>query len=148
MYDKKNPPAYLINPKAIKRSFWTPEVYQLIIGHRNPNYLHSVWLGTAWSLLSLPYRVFREVLVPLFHFRFGSLFTSLQVLPTSMVYLFLLGLAGRVMSANLPIHVVMQSLILTPEQSEEAIADGYSLPLIEVEKLHTAAVLDTVGAGQ
>ena len=148
MYDKKNPPAYLINPKAIKRSFWTPEVYQLIVGHRNPNYLHSVWLGTAWSVLSLPYRVFRELVVPLFHFDFGTFAESLWGLPVSLVYLLIQGLFGRVMSVNMSIEVSMKSLILTPEQGREALELGYCEPITLVDSVNTAASLDTVGAGQ
>lgn len=129
---KIKPPSYIINPVAITQSFWTPEIFQYVIGRGNSSYLNSVWLGTGWQILALPYRAFYEILVPLFNFRFVTALVSMLVIPVSMLMIFLHSLFGQIKAVNLPVGVVTDAHMLTPEQGHAAIKNGFTAPVIEL----------------
>ena len=128
----KTPPRYMISPAAQKKSVWTPEVFQMVLGHPNPNYINSVWLGVFWNVGILPYRTLREFGWALFNFRFHLALLSLLVLPVSTFWLFCMGICGKLSAHTIPLDYINQSVILTPEQSQEAVGLGFNDVLIDV----------------
>ncbi len=129
----KEPPKFLINPAAQKTSMWFPEVYQLMMGHTNPSYLNSLWLGTGWNLMIIPYRIARECLWSLFNFNIIMALFSVIVIPVTVVWMFVMGALGRLSGADFPITELKHCVILTPEQSRQAISQGFDTVLIDVD---------------
>lgn len=111
---QKIPPRYLVNPGAIETSTWTPRIFQFVLGHSCKNYLNSLWLGTVWNVLTLPFRLVEEVLQPLFNFQFTkSVFSTVGFVATVPV-LFWFGITGRLMGINVSKEQAMTSIVLPP----------------------------------
>lgn len=121
----KAPPRYIINPIAAPRPLWAPEIYQTVCGYRNPSYLNSLWLGLVWPVLALPYRVFREVLWPLFNFDFGTALGSIAGLPASMAWNLLRCVTGHVMAIDVTVDQVTDAIVLCPKQGAAAVFEGH-----------------------
>lgn len=131
-----NRPLYMINPVAFQESFWAPDVFQLILGHKNKNYLNSLWLGTGWIALSLPQRVLYEVVLPLVNFRFGMALISCFRLPASSMLIFWNGICGTLGSVGIGLGQIVKSIVLTPKQSQEAFDQGYKDSVLEIFKIN------------
>ena len=125
----------MINPVAFNESFWAPDVFQLVVGHRNKSYLNSLWLGTGWIVLSLPQRVLCEIVLPLVCLRPGICLSSCLSLPASTLVIFISGIRGLLGSVNLGIHQIVKSIVLTPKQSQEAFDLGHKDPVLEISKI-------------
>lgn len=128
-------PRYAINPQAQKRSIWTPEIYQLVLGQGCTGYLNSVWLGTIWNLILMPSRFLVEVVWNVFNFRFQqALFSLLMLLPTSL-WLVYMGLRGSLRVVPITAEIAARSIILSPEQCMTAIQRGYTDVIVDLDKL-------------
>ena len=125
MKHTKAPPRYVINPIAAPRPIWTPEIYQTVCGYRNPSYLNSLWLGIVWPVLAFPYRVFREVLWPLFNLNFSTALGSVVTIPITIIWNLFRSVTGHVMAIDVAIEQVMDSIILSPEQGAAAVFEGH-----------------------
>jgi hypothetical protein len=129
------PPRYAISPAAQVGSVWVPEVFQLVVNYQNPNYLNSLWLGTVWNLGVIPYRVFREFLVALFHFRFGVALLSIFVIPASALLIFVKGVLGKVRAHCVPLELVQQSVLLSKYESDTAFSRGHKEVVIDLDTI-------------
>lgn len=128
-------PRYIINPAAVVKSLWMPEIYQITLRHQNRNYLNSLWIGAVWSMLSLPGRIFSELLVPLFNFRFRQVALSIVGIPLSLFYIFWYGITGRVVAVPMTIQESVFGKILTPVQGIRALEAGCYFAVMNIEDL-------------
>lgn len=135
------PPRYVISPAAIVKSMWTPKVHQFIVGHPNPSYINSVWLGTGWNLFSLPYRVVTEVLNPLLNFRFGRTIMCAITLPLTVLVIFWHGINGRAQGASVSIDEAIASVILTPQESAAAVRRGHMLVVTDMDAVRSEPIV-------
>lgn len=111
-----------------------PEIFQVFFIHRNKNYINSLWLGVGWNLLSLPYRVFTEIVKPIFHFNPVAIL-SFAVIPVTMWLILWHGITGRLSAAPITLEHAMSSIILTPQQGREAIEHGETDVVLDVSRL-------------
>ena len=128
-------PRYIINPAAVTKSIWMPEIYQITLKHQNRNYLNSLWIGVGWSVLSLPARIFSELLVPLFNFRFSQVVLSAVAIPMSLFYVFWYGVTGRVVAVPMTIQENLFGQILTPVEGLRALEAGCGFAVIDLVRL-------------
>jgi hypothetical protein len=120
----KKTPEYIINPVANYSPVWLPEVYQLCLGSGNIHYFNSLWLGTVWNLLSLPMRLILSVGVPLFNFRFLTVFANLFVVLLSVVVFLFAGVFGILVSLPVTREQAKNGIVLDHEQGLECLAAG------------------------
>lgn len=135
-------PTCLINPVSSTEVMWSPHVYQMVLGHKNPSYLNSLWLGTVWNLLLLPFRVAIEVLWPLFNFELQLMCLSLWYVPVGSFRLLASSLSGHAMGLRISCEQMVSGRVLTPAQGRGAVASGFDTVVIEQshidEKLNAA----------
>lgn len=133
------PPRYAINPAAQTKPLWAPAPYQVVVSHRNGNYLNSLWLGFVWNTLVLPYRIAREFLWNLFNFELFLAALSLLVIPVSYVMFMMYGLRGKLKGVAISLEESQQGVVLNPNQSEFAVATGHRQVLIDMSGFQTQA---------
>lgn len=138
------PPRFIISPAAIRTSFWTPRIFQIVCCHENPSYLNSFWLGTVWNVATLPFRAVTEVVWPLFNFRLFPALVSALLLPVTFILMFFYGITGRVASLSVTLEQRMSSLILTPEKSQQLVDGGNQSALISMAELPTNSAFGCV----
>lgn len=134
-----NLPIYVINLAATKKTFWTPEIYQIFVGQKNESYLNSLWIGTGWNLLSAPYRVFREIVCPVFNFRFGLAAMSLVNIPVTMMKFLKHGLLGRAIALNIDVEQAVMGVVLSEQQAQEALEMGHDFVCAKLDDLEMPA---------
>jgi hypothetical protein len=126
---------YVINPLAITKRIWAPHIHQYVLGHANPNYLHSLWLGTGWNMYALPYRLATEILRPVFHFMIARAVLSVITLPLTVLMIFWMGITGRANAVAITREQAVNSVTLSREQSRAAMELGYTLPVTDITTL-------------
>lgn len=122
---RRAPPLYLINPLATKDSAWAAMPWQVLVGQPNQSRLNALWLGTAWSIGILPYRVFMELLIPLFNFRLFLALLSVFVIPFSVLLFAYHGIfTGRLRALRLSREHASRGLILNRDQCLQLLGMG------------------------
>lgn len=124
--NKSTPPGkrYLINPVAVGPALWFPQAFQLFPGQRRASYLNSLWLGTVYNLMILPYRFTCECLRNLFHFRLVRLLQALWVLPLSVLLFAFYGILGQLAAVDITIEQLADSKIASDADGELMLALG------------------------
>jgi hypothetical protein len=87
---------------------WTPGFHQYRLG-KNRDYLNSLWLGTAWAILTLPEILLFNLIVPSF-VRPSTALVRLWSTLVLLIRLPVFGLLGRVLSENVTIEELSQKL--------------------------------------
>jgi hypothetical protein len=113
---------FVLNP-AVAALMWDPEPYQMV-EFRNPHWLNSAWLGTAWNVILLPTRVWHEILKTLL---VGDLLGGLVMtanLAVSMLRQVAMGLAGRLRGVRLPIETLLAARQMSEQEACDDIKSG------------------------
>lgn len=76
-----------------------PEMHELAVGEKNPNYLHSLFLGVTFPVINAPIMFWRLVLRPLLR----SIWIYLLLLVSILVF----GIFGRVSYRNITKFMAM-----------------------------------------
>jgi hypothetical protein len=85
---------------------------------KNPAYFNSLWLGTAWNVLLLPTRAWRNFWIPLLSGHpVIALLLTLIFTPLETLYCLLCGVFGRLRGVGLSESVMRSARIMTDQEA-------------------------------
>lgn len=130
---REPPPKFIVNP-SLAPICWIADPWQLR-AHKNPNYLNSVWLGTVNQMLTLPSRLWMELLLPLLMGRLLAAVIGFFAITLLTPGFLLLGLTGYLRVVPLTLEVICESHMMSMRDARRAIECGMTEMLVCVTDL-------------
>lgn len=132
---------YVVN-LALAKSSWSPEAYQLV-EFPNVNYANSLFVGLLTPLVTLPSRLYREVIRLALNRHLGLALVSLFIrIPFTSLCWVWWGIRGRAFGVQMPLSIIVQSKFLTPFECAADLASGESDVIKLIPRKSRAPVRD------
>jgi hypothetical protein len=114
---------YVVN-LALAQSSWSPEAYQLV-EFPNTNYANSLFIGLLTPVVTLPSRLYQEVVRVALKWHLGLALASLFVrIPLTSLRWAWWGIRGRAFGMQMPPDMIVQSKFLSPFECAVDLASG------------------------